>query len=95
MNAASMLAPEEAVIAAVLSRGMEIDGPDYWTMPCGRAWAELGGLDPQVCYDLANRRRNHAAISYKAVQTCRHLPEHRNARAHSRCRHGLVPADWV
>ena len=37
--------PEMALGAAVVRQGFRLDGPDYVTFPCGRAWAADLGLD--------------------------------------------------
>ncbi len=107
MSDPTSMSPEHTLIAAIIATGLEIDGPDYITMPCGKAWVELAGLDPEACYRTANKwfPKNfaplsfldtwpHAVIPYAEVQVCHHLPEKPQARAKAYCRHYMNSRSW-
>ena len=107
MTSPTSMSPEHVLIAAIIATGLEIDGPDYITMPCGKAWVELAGLDPEACYRTANKWSPenfaplsfldtwpHAVIPYEEVQACHHLPDKPKARAAALCRHHMTPKSW-
>ena len=82
--------PEMALGAAVVRQGFRLDGPDYVTFPCGRAWAADLGLDAWRMYQQASDGTAHADIAYEAVEQCRHLPEDSKTREHKKCHHGIT-----
>ena len=79
----------QLLAAAVISKGIQLDGPDYLTFPCGRAWVTAANLEPDNCYRLANGG-SHRGTAYEEQDTCWHLPDKRVA-----CRHGLKAEDWA
>ena len=77
---------EESLVAAIISEGLKMDGPDYATMPCCRYWAAIVGLDPESLYEMAAKATAHADIPYKRRDGCRHRE---TARGDFKCIHKI------
>jgi hypothetical protein len=47
-----------------------ISDPWYYTMPCGRWWCSLTGLDPSALWKQATKYTKLAGVPYRPTLTC-------------------------
>lgn len=57
------------LVAEVLKGGKE--DPDYFRGPCGRYWASIGSIEPQILFEKAVRGTKREGESYTLLEYCK------------------------
>ena len=56
------------LVGYILKAGIE--NPWYYTMPCGRWWCSVSGLEPSALWKQATKHTKLAGVPYRPTLTC-------------------------
>lgn len=57
------------LVAAIMRRNGRVP-PDYLRTPCGRWWASVSGLEPQLLWETAVKDTYRESERYKPISRC-------------------------